>query len=82
MSSETKLLPNISTAGLKALAGAMLAPQAQSRLDELLQGISEGELSEVEMKEVDAILKETDELNLIKARAEYTLRHQSERGTS
>jgi len=80
VSSEAKLLPNVSTAGLKALAGAMLAPKGQSRLDELLQRNSEGQLSEDETNELDAILNQIDELNLIKARAEYTLRHQSETG--
>ena len=82
MSNESKLLPNVSTAALSALAGAMLAPKAQSRLDELLRRNSEGELSKDETTELDSILQQIDELNLIKARAEYTLRHQSESGTS
>jgi len=80
MSSETNLLPNVGTAGLKALAGAKLAPQAQSRLDELLELNSAGRISKAERAELDTILQEIDELNLIKARAEYTLRHQSGSG--
>jgi len=82
MSNESKILPSVSTAGLEALANSMLAPRSQSRLDELLRGNSEGELSKKEVAELDALLEQVDELNLLKARAEYTLRQQPEAGTS
>tara|TARA_R110002049_G_scaffold285698_4_gene467066 strand:+ start:227765 stop:228013 length:249 start_codon:yes stop_codon:yes gene_type:complete len=82
MSNESKILPSVSTAGLEALANSMLAPRSQSRLDELLRRNSEGELSKVEIDELDSLLEQVDELNLLKARAEYTLRHQPETGPS
>lgn len=82
MSNEPKILPSVSTAGLEALANSMLAPRAQSRLDELLRRNSEGELSKVEIDELDSLLEQVDELNLLKARAEYTLRHQPGTGPS
>ncbi len=82
MSNESKILPSVSTAGLEALANSMLAPRSQSRLDELLRRNSEGELSRDEINELDSLLAQVDELNLLKARAEYTLRHQPETGPS
>jgi hypothetical protein len=82
MSNESKLLPTVSTAGLEALANSMLAPRSQSRLDDLLRRNSEGELSKGEIDELDSLLQQVDELNLLKARAEYTLRHQPETGPS
>lgn len=78
MTNETKILPSVSVAGLQALANSMLAPSAQSRLDELLKRNSEGKLPDGELTELDAILQQVDELNLLKARAEYTLRKQAE----
>jgi len=81
MSNETKILPNVSNSGLEALAIAMLAPGSQSRLNELLNRNSEGKLTDEELVELDRLLKQIDELNLLKARAEYTLRHQSESDT-
>ncbi|TWU44456.1 hypothetical protein Poly51_61710 [Rubripirellula tenax] len=80
MSNESKILPTVSTSGLEALASSMLAPRSQSRLDELLRRNSEGELSQDEVAELDALLEQVDELNLLKARAEYTLRQQSDTG--
>ena len=76
--SETKILPEVSVAGLQALANARLAPTEQTRLDELLELNSAGKLADKELQELDAILKQVDELNLLKARAEYTLRQQTE----
>jgi hypothetical protein len=78
MLNETKLLPNVSVAGLKALASGMLAPQAQSHLDDLLARNSEGKLTEQETKKLDALIEQIDELNLLKARAAFTLQHQDD----
>ena len=75
MSNETDLLSNVSPAGLKALANVMLAPKTHSQLDELLARNSEGNLSERESKELDSLIEQIDELNLLKARADFTLRH-------
>ena len=76
MSDEVNILPNVSSAGLKALASAMLAPQAQSKLDELLARNSEGTLTEQESRKLDDLIEQIDELNLLKARAQSTLRQQ------
>jgi hypothetical protein len=82
MPNETNILPNVSASGLKALANAMLAPKAQSQLDDLLARNSEGKLSEQESKELDSLIEQIDELNLLKARADFTLRHQQDAGES
>lgn len=78
MSFEPKLLPNVSVPGLKALASGLLAPQAQVHLDDLLLRNSEGKLSEQEVEELDNLIAQIDELNLLKARAVFTLSHQGE----
>lgn len=82
MPNEVDILPNVSSAGLKALANAMLAPLAQSRLDELLAQNSEGTLNEQESRELDDLIEQIDELNLLKARAQFTLRQQGEKDES
>ncbi|MDB2686295.1 hypothetical protein N9Y42_03720 [Mariniblastus sp.] len=80
MSNETKILPNVSTSGLKALANARLAPGSQSKLDDLLARNSQGQLSEQDCQQLDLLIEQIDELNLLKARAEFTLRHQQNAG--
>jgi hypothetical protein len=78
MPNETKILPNVSDTGLKALAEAALAPQAQSQLADLLARNAEGELNEQELAMLQGLIEQIDELNLLKARASYTLRHQED----
>ncbi|EMI53230.1 hypothetical protein [Rhodopirellula sallentina] len=78
MSNETHILPNVSAAGLKALADAVLAPKMHAKLDDLLARNADGTLAAEEQKELDAIIEQIDELNLLKARAEYTLRQQDQ----
>lgn len=78
MPNKTNILPNVSVAGLKALADAMLVPKTHAKLDDLLARNAEGELSESELHELDSIIEQIDELNLLKARADYTLRHHDE----
>lgn len=78
MPNETNLLPNVSIAGLKALADAVLAPKMHAKLDDLLARNADGTLSAEELGELDAIIEQIDELNLLKARAEYTLRQQDQ----
>ncbi|WP_168565167.1 hypothetical protein [Crateriforma spongiae] len=73
MSNEAKLLSNVSVPALKALASGLLAPKAQSHLDDLLARNSDGKLSEGETKELDDLIEQIDELNLLKARAAFTL---------
>ena len=78
MPNETNILPNVSVSGLRALADAVLAPNAQSQLDDLLARNSEGKLTEEESKQLDALIGQIDELNLLKARADFTLRQQED----
>ena len=74
MPNEADLLTNISDSGLRALANIALAPALQSRLNDLLFRQSSDELSSDESEELDLLIGQVDELNLLKARAEYTLR--------
>ena len=76
MTNETSILPNVSLSALKALATASLAPPDQSLLSDLLSRNSEGKLSDPESKQLDLRIEQIDELNLLKARAVYTLRQQ------
>ncbi len=82
MSNETSILSNVSTTGLKALAEGMLAPKDQSQLDGLLARNAEGKLTEQESKQLDLLIERIDALNLLKARADFTLRHQGIEGNS
>jgi hypothetical protein len=80
MSNETNILPNVSAAGLKALANSVLAPKSQAKVDDLLARNAAGALDERETAELDSLIEQIDELNLLKARAAYTLRHQENSG--
>lgn len=80
MTNETSILPNVSTTGLRALANANLAPKEQDKLSSLLARNSEGLLTETESAELDSLIEEIVELNLLKARAEFTLRQQKNAG--
>lgn len=82
MPNETKILPNVSSAGLKALANASLAPHSQTKLNDLLARNADGKLSERETDELDQLIEQIDELNLLKARADFTLRQQDTTGES
>ncbi len=76
MADEQKILPTISHSGLEALARVVLEPTAQTRLNELSHLNSLGRLSGDEVQELDNLLEQVDELNLLKARAAYTLQEQ------
>ena len=69
-----ELLTSLSDAELAALADGLLAPSAQSRLDELLQMNAEGRLTSLESQELDSHLARIDQLNILKTRARFTLR--------
>ena len=51
----------------------VVAPQNQLLLDDLLLRNREGKLSAEERRELDMLLKQIDELNLVKARAAAAL---------
>jgi uncharacterized membrane-anchored protein len=70
-----ELLVGLSVEELQALATGMLAPAAQSQLDELLTRNAELQLSPDEEAILDRLLSQVDLLNILKARAMYTLRN-------
>ncbi len=59
--------------GLSARADMAIAPKNQSILDDLLSRNREGKLSPEETQDLDLLLKQIDELNLVKARAAAAL---------
>jgi uncharacterized protein YnzC (UPF0291/DUF896 family) len=72
-STEGDLLIGLSEPELRALADGMLSSRYQERLNELLRRNREGELSAEEEQELDRLLEQVDYMNLLKARAAYTL---------
>lgn len=77
MDSETELLIGLSQGELEALAESLLAPSAQTRLDDLLARNQENRISAGEKAELDHLLTRIDHLTLLKTRARYTLQHQA-----
>ena len=73
MKDDPDLLIGLSDDELEALADGVLAPSAQSRLDDLLYRNAEGQLASGEQDELDRLLARIDYLAILKARARYTL---------
>jgi len=76
MTNDSEMLIGVSQDELEALAEGLLAPASQDRLDELLRQNANSQLSADEQCELDLLLGRVDQLNILKARARYTLRHQ------
>jgi hypothetical protein len=74
---DEELLTNISTAELLALATVSLAPDQQAQLSDLLARNAESSISPAEIILLDQLLEQVDQLNILKARAKYTLQHLS-----
>jgi hypothetical protein len=72
-SRDPERLMGLTEAELSVLATVSLALEVQVELSELLRRDGDG-LSAVERGRLDEILEEVDRLNLLKARARYTLR--------
>jgi len=70
---DPDLLGNLSEAECQLLAEGMLATPKQMRLDELIQRNQTGQISENELDELDKLLARVDLMNILKARALYTL---------
>jgi len=81
MTQHTELLTSLSLEELEALADCQLAPAAQSRLSDLLDQCREKSLIPQERADLDRLLKQSDQLMLLKTRARYTL-IQSQAGVS
>jgi hypothetical protein len=72
-----ELLTNISPAELFALATISLAPEQQTQLSNLLTHNAEASTSPEKIVILDQLLEQVDQLNILKARAKYTLQHLS-----
>jgi hypothetical protein len=72
---DEDLLTNVSIAELQALAQISIAPAEQSHLSDLLDRNTENQLSTEELEKLDRLLAQLDQLNILKARAQYTLQY-------
>lgn len=81
MANPAELLTSLSLEELEALADCQLAPSAQARLSDLLGRCREKTLAPEERLELDRLLKQSDQLMLLKTRARYTL-SQAQAGVS
>ena len=73
MNNEQELLTSVSLDELEALAAGVLIPTAQTRLDALIAAARSNQLTGNEAAELDDLLHKVDQLNLLKARAKYTI---------
>jgi hypothetical protein len=71
---ELPLLSGLNEQELRVLAKTSLAPSRNKRLKYLLKKNREGKLSQQESAELDQILAESDQIALLKAKAQYTLK--------
>ena len=72
---DEDLLTNVSPAELQALASLSIAPDEQAKLSDLLARNTEDQLSTEELEKLDRLLDQLDQLNILKARAQYTLQY-------
>lgn len=77
---DPDLLPGMGEAELRVLAEGMLSPRHQQRLGDLLDRNRQGDITEEERQELDALLEQIDDLNALKARAQYTLKQRAQAG--
>lgn len=77
-SQDTNLLRDMSLEELEALAKGKLGVEHQTQLNLLIQREKEGLLNSEEIKHLDDMLEQLDRLNLLKARALYTLKVRKE----
>ncbi len=70
-------LSGLSEAELHALAAAVLAPANARRLKQLLQLNRDQALTPTQQAELTALLEESDQVALVKAKARYTLQQRS-----
>jgi len=75
-STDPDLLVGLDETELQVLAKGMLSAPHQERLAELLQRNREAKLSPSEQTELDRLLEYVDSMNILKARAIYTLQQQ------
>jgi hypothetical protein len=73
--SDSELLTGLSHDELVALAESALSVDAQNQLNDLLSRNTEGALSGDDLATLDRLLARVEDLNILKARARYTLDH-------
>lgn len=81
MNSDPEFLVGLNVEELEALADSQLALSAQSHLDDLLARNAANQLTPAEQKELDRLLRQVDQLTVLKTRARYTLQHQHAEAT-
>lgn len=72
--SDKDLLTGLSLEELQALADSQLAAAEQVQIGELLTQNAEGQLQLEATATIDRLLTQADNLNILKARASYTLK--------
>ncbi len=70
---DPELLPGLGAEELSILANVSLAAELQQEMSELLARNQEGQVSESEADRLDDLLDQVDRLNILKARARYTI---------
>ena len=75
---DPDLLVGLTEFELRVLAEGMLSPGRQERLNDLLGRNRKGELDDAKEYELDQILAGIDSMNVLKARAAYTLKRHRE----
>jgi aminopeptidase C len=70
---DPELFMSMSQSELEALANSRLAPDAQARLEMLLNEQKQNQLNEAQTEEMDRLLAQIDQLTILKTRARYTL---------
>ncbi len=70
---DPDLLTSLSLSELLALVNCAVVPTAQKRLTALLEKTARATLQSDETEELDSLLEQVDQLNILKARAQYTL---------
>ena len=76
---DPELLTGMTEVELAALSESELAPGNQQRLQDLAEKSSEQALSESESEQLGYLLEQVDHLNVLKARARYTLKTKARR---
>ena len=76
---DPELLAGMTELELAALAESELAPSNQQRLQDLAEKSREQSLSESESEQLGYLLEQVDHLNVLRARARYTLKIRTRR---
>jgi hypothetical protein len=77
LSQDPELLQDLSISELQTLAQVSLGLDGQTELSQLLEQSRQNHLSPSDQERLDQLLEQIDQLNILKARALYTLQHRS-----